>query len=53
MYTIMAQETNVYDHDKISQDLQGRDQFDQMDHYTHRQYARLGTWNDLNESGIK
>ena len=39
MYTIMAQQTNVYAQDKISQVLQGRDQFEQMDHYTHRQHA--------------
>ena len=49
----MAQETNSYAHDKIRKVLQGRDPFEQMDHHTHRQHARLGTWKDLNESDIK
>ena len=49
----MAQETNAYAHDKIRQVLQRRDQFEQMDHYSHRQHAQLGTWKDLNESDIK
>ena len=53
MYTIMAQQTNAYAHDKIRGVLQGRDQFEQMDHYSHRQHARLGTWKNLNESDIK
>ena len=39
IYIIMAQQTNAYAHDKIMQVLQGRDQFGQMDHYTHRQHA--------------
>ena len=39
MYTRMAQETNLYTHDKIRKVLQGRDHFEQMDHHTHRQYA--------------
>ena len=33
MYTIMAQQTNEYAHDKIREVLQVRDQFEQMDHY--------------------
>ena len=53
MYTTMSQETNSYAHDKIRKVLQGRDHFHQMDHHTHRQHARLGTWKDLNESDIK
>ena len=53
MFTIMAQETNAYTHDKIRKVLQGRDHFEQMDHHTHRQHAQLGTWKDLNESDIK
>ena len=48
MFTVMAQATNVYAHDKIRKFLQGKDQFEQMDHYTHKQHARLGTWKDLN-----
>ena len=53
MYKIMAQQTNTYAHDKIRDVLQGRDQFEQMDHYSHRQHARLATWKNLNESDIK
>ena len=40
MYTIIAQQTNAYAHDKIRDVLQGRDQFEQMDHYSHRHHAR-------------
>ena len=53
MYTIMTQQTNAYAYYNIMQVLQGRDQFEQMDYYTNRQHAQLGTWKDLNESDIK
>ena len=42
-----------YAHDKISNVLQGRNQFEQIDHYSNRQHARLGSWKNLNESDIK
>ena len=33
--------------------MQGRDHFQQIDHYSHRQHARLGTSRDINASDIK
>ena len=33
--------------------MQGRDHFQQMDHHSHHQHARLGTWKDVNASGMK
>ena len=53
MFTIMAEETNKYARQKIRQIMQGRDHFQQIDHYTHRKHARLGTWKDINASDIK
>ena len=53
MFIIMAEETNNYACQKIRQIMQGRDHFQQIDHYTYRQHARLGTWRDINASDIK
>ena len=33
--------------------MQGRDHFQQIDHHSHRQQARLRTWRDINASDIK
>ena len=33
--------------------MQGRDHFQQIDHHSHRQHTRLGTWRDINASDIK
>ena len=53
MFTIMAEETNNYAHRKICELMAGRDHVQQMDHYSHRQYARLGQWKDLHPSDMK
>ena len=53
MFTIMAEETNNYARQKICQIMQGRDHFQQIDHYTHCKHAYLGTWRDINASDIK
>ena len=53
MFTIMAEETNNYARKKIREIMQGRDHFQQIDHHSHRQHARLGTWRDINASNIK
>ena len=53
MFTIMAEETNNYARRKIRQLMAGRDHIEQMDHYSHRQHARLGQWKDLNPSDMK
>ena len=31
----------------------GRDQIQQIEHYSHKRHARLGTWRDVNELDIK
>ena len=33
--------------------MQGRDYFQQIDHHSHRQHARLRTWRGINASDIK
>ena len=53
MFTIMAEETNNYAQIKIRETMQGRDHFQQIDHHSHRQHARLGTWRHINASDIK
>ena len=53
MFTIMAQETNNYAHQQITRIMGGRDQIQQIEHYSHKRHARLGTWRDANESYIK
>ena len=53
MFTIMAEETNNYAQKKICEIMQGRDHFQQIDHHSHRQHARLRTWRDINASNIK
>ena len=53
MFTIMADETNNYARRKIRELMAGRDHAQQMDHYSHRQHARLGQWKDLNPSDMK
>lgn len=53
MFTIMAEETNNYARRKIREIMAGRDHAQQMDHYSHRQHARLGHWKDLNPSDMK
>ena len=53
MFTIMAEETNNYACQKIREIMQGRDHFQQMDHHSHHQHARLGTWKDVNSWDMK
>ena len=53
MFTIMAEETNNYVHQQITRIMGGRDQIQQIEHYSHKRHARLGTWRDVNESDIK
>ena len=53
MFTIMAEETNNYARRKIRELMAGRDHVQQMDHYSHRQHARLGQWKDLHPSDMK
>ena len=52
MFTVM-EETNNYTGKKICEILQGRDHFQQIDHHSYRQHARLGTWRDFSSSDIK
>ena len=49
----MAEETNNYAHQQITRIMGGRDQIQQIKHYSHKRHARLGTWRDVNESDIK
>ena len=49
----MADKTNNYACKKIHEILQERDHFQQIDHHSYRQHARLGTWRDVNSSDIK
>ena len=53
MFTIMAEETNNYARQQITRMMGGRDQIQQIEHYSHKRHARLGTWRDVNESDIK
>ena len=53
MFTIMAEETNNYARQQIMRIMGGRDQIQQIEHYSHKRHARLGTWRDVNESDIK
>ena len=53
MFTIMAEETNNYACQQITRIMGGRDQIQQIEHYSHKRLARLGMWRDVNESGIK
>ena len=53
MFTIMAEETNNYARQQIMRIMGGRDQIQQIKHYSHKRHARLGTWRDVNESDIK
>ena len=53
MYTILAEETNNYARQKIRKVMENRDPFQQMDHHSYKQHARLGTLKDLNSSDIK
>ena len=53
IFTIMVEETNNYACKKIHEILQGRDHFQQIDHHSYHQHARLGTWRDVNSSNIK
>ena len=50
MFTIMAEETNNYVRQQIMRIMGGRDQIQQIEHYSHKRHARLGTWRDVNES---
>ena len=52
MFTIMAEETNNYAHQQIMRIMGGRDQIQQIEHYSHKRHARLGMWRDVNESDI-
>ena len=53
MFTIMAEETNNYACQQIMRIMGGRDQIQQIKHYSHKRHTRLGTWRDVNESDIK
>ena len=53
MYTIIAEETNNYARQQIMKAMGDRDPFQNMDHYSYKRHARLGTWKDLNSSDIK
>ena len=53
MFTIMAEETYNYAHQQIMRIMGGRDQIQQIEHYSHKRHARLGMWRDVNESDIK
>ena len=52
MFTIMAEETNNYACQQIMRIMGGRDQIQQIEYYSHKRHARLGTWRDVNESDI-
>ena len=43
MFTIIVEETNNYAHQQIGKIMGGRDEIEQMEHYSHKQNARLGT----------
>ena len=53
MFTIMAEETNNYARQQIMRIMGGRDQIQQIKHYSHKRHARLGMWRDVNETDIK
>ena len=53
MFTIIAEETNNYAHQQISKIMGGRDEIEQIEHYSHKWYARLGRWRDANKADIK
>ena len=53
MFTIIAEQMNNYAHQQISRIMGGRDQIQQIEHYSHKRHARLGTWKDINEADIK
>ena len=53
MFTIMAEETNNYAHQQIMRIMGGRDQIQQIKHYSHKRHTRLGMWRDVNESDIR
>ena len=53
MFTIIAEDTNNYAHQQIARIVGGRDKIQQLEHYSHKRHARLGTWRDINEADIK
>ena len=53
MLTIIADKTNNYARQQIAKIMGGRDEIQQIEHYSHKRHARLGTWRDVNESDIK
>ena len=53
IFTIIADAINDYTHRKICSVLGKRDPFQQIEHYSHRRHARLGSWKDMNASDIK
>ena len=53
MFTIMAEGTNNYACQQIGRIMGGRDQIQQIEHYSHKRHARLSMWRDINESDIK
>ena len=53
MFTIIAEEMNNYARQQIGKIMGGRDEIEQIEHYSHKRHARLGTWKDVNESDIK
>ena len=52
MFTIKAEETNNYACQQIRRIMGGRDQIQQIEHYSHKRHARLGTWRDVNKADI-
>ena len=53
MFTIIAKETNNYAHQQMVRIMGGRDQIQQIEHYSYNRHTRLGMWRDINESDIK
>ena len=53
MFTIIAEETNNYACQQIARIMDRRDQIQQIEHYSHKRHASLGTWRDINKSDIK
>ena len=50
MFTIMAEETNNYARQQIMRIMGGRDQIQQIKHYSHKRHTRLGMWRDVNQT---
>ena len=53
MFTIIAEQTNNYADQQISRIMGDRYEIEQVEHYSHKRHARLGTWRDVNEADIR